>query len=69
MEKDNQKYTIVGTDIEAIQEQARRSGLSYNEAIEFIARTTGGRGTHVYSDTDIEAVKRKNEQSQNGNWK
>jgi len=63
--KDNeQKYTVAGTDIEAVKEQARRSGLSYNEAIEFIARTTGGRGTNIYSDTDIEAVKRQNEQSE-----
>lgn len=65
VEQNNQKYTIAGTDIEAMKEQARRSGLSYNEAIEFIARTTGGRGTSIYSDTDVEAVKRKIEQSNN----
>ena len=50
-------------DQEAIREQSRRSGLSYNEAKEFIARTTGGHGTNIYSDTDVEAVKRKNQQS------
>lgn len=50
-------------DQETIREQSRRSGLSYNEAKEFIARTTGGRGTNIYSDTDVEAVKRKNQQS------
>lgn len=56
------KYTVVGTDIEAVKEQARKSGLSYNEAKEWIAKTTGGRGTAKYSDTDIEAVRRQNEQ-------
>ncbi len=65
MEKENRKYTVAGTDIEAIREQARRSGLSYNEAIEWIAKTTGGRDTHIYSDTDVEAVKKQNEQSEN----
>ncbi|WP_205599201.1 hypothetical protein [Oceanobacillus halotolerans] len=52
-----------GTRIEALKEQARRSGLSYNEAKEFIAKTTGGKGTNIYSDTDVEEVKRKNQQS------
>jgi len=66
VEHNDRKYTVVGTDIEAMKDQARRSGLSYNEAIEFIARTTGGRGTQVYSDTDVDAVKRKLEQSENG---
>lgn len=59
----NGKYTVAGTDIEAIKEQSRRSGLSYNEAKEFIAKTTGGHGTNMYSDTDAEEVKRKNQQS------
>lgn len=59
----NGKYTVAGTDIEAIKEQSRRSGLSYNEAKEFIAKTTGGHGTNIYSDTDAEEVKRKNQQS------
>lgn len=65
VEEKNQKYTVAGTDIEAIKEQARRSGLSYNEAIEWIAKTTGGRGTHIYSDTDVEAVKKQNERAEN----
>ncbi|MBP1970497.1 uncharacterized protein (DUF302 family) [Virgibacillus natechei] len=59
----NDKYTVAGTDIEAITEQSRRSGLSYNEAKEFIAKSSGGHGTNIYSDTDVEAVKRKNQQS------
>lgn len=51
------------TNIELLKEKARTSGLSYNEAIEFIAKTTGGRNTKIYSDTDAEEVKRKNQES------
>lgn len=63
MQEDKKRYTVVGTDIEAIKAQARKSGLSYNEAKEWIAQTTGGRDTHIYSDTDISAVKEQNNQS------
>src|SRR5690625_8009178 len=45
---ENKKYSVAGTDIEAMLEQARKSGLSYNEAKEWIARETGGRDTHIY---------------------
>lgn len=62
LKEDNSQYTVVGTDIEAVKEQARKSGLSYNEAKEWIAQKTGGRDTHIYSDTDVEAVKRQIEQ-------
>jgi len=65
LKNNNQKYTNVGTDIELIKEQARKSGLSYNEAKEWIAKKTGGRGTHIYSDTNVEEVKRQNELSSN----
>jgi len=41
-------------------QQSRDSGLSYNEAKEWIAKTTGGYDTHLYSDTDVEKVKREN---------
>ncbi|WP_373895425.1 hypothetical protein [Virgibacillus sp. CBA3643] len=64
MKEDKQKHTVAGTDSEAIKEQSRRSGLSYNEAKEFIAKTTGGHGTNIYSDTDADEVKRKNQQSE-----
>lgn len=63
MQGDKKTYTVVGTDIEAIKAQARKSGLSYNKAKEWIAQTTGGRDTHIYSDTDIAAVKEQNNQS------
>lgn len=68
MSEDSKRRTIVGTDIEVVKEQARKSGLSYNEAKEWIARTTGGRNTNVYSDTDVEAVREKNEQSENSKY-
>ncbi|MBO1001337.1 hypothetical protein ACFSKI_14865 [Pseudogracilibacillus auburnensis] len=60
----DEKKIDTQVDLEAMKEQARRSGLSYNEAIEWIAKTTGGRDTHIYSDTDIAAVKKQNEQSE-----
>lgn len=60
---DNKRYTLAGTDIEAIKEQSRRSGMSYNETKEWITKTTGGRGTNVFSNTDAETVKRKNQES------
>ena len=64
MKENNKKQTVVGTDIEAVKEQARKSGLSYNEAKEWIAKTTGGRDTGIYSDTDRESVRKKNMQSE-----
>lgn len=69
MKKINAKYIVVGTDMETVKEQARRSGLSYNEAKEWIAKTTGGRNTRIYSDTNIDFVKRQNEQSVAANRK
>lgn len=50
-------------DIEALQAQARRSGLTYNEAKEWMAKTTGGYGTNIYSDTDVQTVREENTQS------
>ena len=61
MEK-NKNYTAAGTDIEAVKHSNEQSGMSYNEAKEYIARTTGGRGTGIYSDTDAEQVRKKNQQ-------
>lgn len=58
----NRKYTAAGTDIEAVKRSNAQSGMSYNEAKEFIARTTGGHGTAVYSDTNIEQVRKQNQQ-------
>lgn len=49
---------------EHLLQQSRKSGLSYNEAKEWIAKTTGGRDTHVYSNTDAEKVKQENLKSE-----
>ena len=59
MEK-NTKYTASGTNIEAVKQANENSGLSYNEAKEYIARTSGGHGTEVYSDTDAKQIRKKN---------
>ena len=56
-------FTVVGTNIDAVKRQNERSGMSYNEVKELLAKTTGGHGTGIYSDTNIEEVKRKNQQS------
>lgn len=60
----SRKYTMAGTNVEKIKEQARKSGLSYNEAKEWMAKSTGGRGTNVFSNTNIEAIKQQNERSE-----
>lgn len=52
-------YTVAGTDIQDVKRKNEDSGLSYNEVKELLARTTGGRGTSVYSNTDPEEVKKQ----------
>jgi hypothetical protein len=59
-------YTVVGTNIAEVKRQNENSGLSYNEVKELLAKTTGGHGTAFYSDTNIEEVRRKNQQSMEG---
>ncbi|MCF3942852.1 gamma-type small acid-soluble spore protein [Oceanobacillus alkalisoli] len=61
MEK-NEMYTASGTNIEAVKQANENSGMSYNEAKEYIARTTGGHGTQIYSDTNAEQIRKKNQQ-------
>ncbi|MGJ9459742.1 gamma-type small acid-soluble spore protein [Oceanobacillus sp. CF4.6] len=64
--KENNKQknsTDAGTDIDVVKEKNEQSGLSYNEVKEYIAKTSGGHGTSVYSDTNIEEVKTKNRPS------
>lgn len=56
------RLTVAGTDIEAVKHSNEHSGMSYNEAKEFIAKTTGGHGTEMYSDTEAEQVRKKNQQ-------
>ncbi len=57
MNREN-KYTIVGTDITEVQHLNAQSGLSYRQVKELLAKT-GGRGTAVYSNTNIEEVRKR----------
>ncbi|KRG08016.1 gamma-type small acid-soluble spore protein [Lederbergia galactosidilytica] len=67
MEHKDNRYTISGTDIEEVKRKNGQSGMSYNEAIEWMAKTTGGRGTAIYSDTNMEEVKKQNQSVQDYN--
>ncbi|WP_059170453.1 hypothetical protein [Bacillus sp. FJAT-27445] len=58
MEQNKKNFTSVGTDIEEVKRLNTESGLSYNEVKDLLAKT-GGKGTAMYSDTDIEEVKRQ----------
>ncbi|MFD1849298.1 gamma-type small acid-soluble spore protein [Oceanobacillus bengalensis] len=53
------EFTVAGTNIEEVKRKNENSGMSYNEVKEFIANTTGGIGTGIYSDTNVEEVKSK----------
>lgn len=44
------KYTTAGTNIDEVKRENENSGLSYNEAMELIAKT-GGTGTHSYKNS------------------
>ncbi|MET3697713.1 hypothetical protein SAMN05877753_104415 [Bacillus oleivorans] len=54
-------FTVVGTNIDEVKRKNANSGMSYNEVKQWLAKTTGGQGTSVFSDTDVEEVKRKNQ--------
>lgn len=56
-------FTTAGTNIDAVKRQNERSGMTYNEVKELLAQTTGGHGTGIYSDTNIEDVRKKNQQA------
>ena len=56
MEQNEKNLTSVGTDIDEVKRLNANSGLSYNEVKELLAKT-GGKGTAIYSDTDVEEVK------------
>ena len=62
-ENNDGKFTVAGTNIEAVKEANQNSGMSYNEVKEFLAKTTGGHRTEIHSDTNTEAVSEKNRQS------
>ncbi|MEK4230801.1 gamma-type small acid-soluble spore protein [Solibacillus sp. FSL H8-0538] len=61
MTNNNQgEFTSSGTDIDEVKRKNAESGLSYNEVKEMLAKK-GGYGTAVYSDTNIEEVKKENQ--------
>lgn len=61
MNDHNEKqFTSSGTDINEVKRQNAASGLTFNEVKELIARS-GGKGTAVYSDTNSDEVKMKNQ--------
>ncbi|WP_458413375.1 gamma-type small acid-soluble spore protein [Schinkia sp. CFF1] len=57
MENDRNSFTVVGTNIDEVKKQNEQSGMSYNEVKEWLAKTTGGCGSDIYSDTKAEKVK------------
>lgn len=59
------RFTKAGTDIEEVKRLNANSGLSYNQVKALIAREMGGRGTAVFSTTDLEEVKREINQDLN----
>lgn len=64
MANQNKNLTSVGTDIDLVKKLNAASGMSYNEAKAFIAKTTGGHGTNKYSDTNVDEIRKKNQASQ-----
>ena len=62
-ENNHDTFTVTGTNIDAVKRQNELSGMSYNEVKEWLAKTTGGHGTGIYSDTNVEEIKRKNQPS------
>ncbi|WP_316568843.1 gamma-type small acid-soluble spore protein [Neobacillus sp. YIM B06451] len=58
MDQNKKNFTSVGTDIEEVKRLNAQSGLSYNEVKALLVKT-GGKGTAMYSDTDVEEVKRQ----------
>ncbi|MEK5233360.1 gamma-type small acid-soluble spore protein [Lysinibacillus sp. FSL K6-0232] len=50
------RLTAAGTNIDEVKRKNAEAGLSYNEVKALLAQS-GGHGTAIYSDTDIEEVK------------
>jgi len=62
---DSNTFTAIGTNIDEVRQKNAQSGMSYNEVKELLAKTTGGHGTQIYSNTDVEEVRKKNQSSKN----
>ncbi len=52
------QFTSTGTNINEVKRENAEGGLSYNEVKKLLAQR-GGIGTEIYSDTDVEEVKRQ----------
>lgn len=59
-------FTAAGTNINAVKLQNEQAGMSYNEVKAMLAKTTGGHGTKMYSDTNVDEVRKQNQQSDDG---
>lgn len=55
----NNSFTVAGTNIEEVKALNMNFGMSYNEAKFWLAMANGGRGTRIFSNTDITAMRRK----------
>lgn len=53
-ENKDDEFTVAGTNIEAVKEANKNSGMSYNEVKEFLAKSTEEYGTPISGDTDIQ---------------
>lgn len=65
MEKNQDTFTVVGTNIKEVKSQNESSGMSYNEVKAWLAKTSGGRGTGIYSATDDQDGKKSIQNSKN----
>jgi hypothetical protein len=65
MKNSSSNYTVVGTNIDEVKMKNAQSGMSYNEVKEWLAKTTGGSGTSIFSDTNKAEVKSESKQSFN----
>ncbi|WP_238602119.1 gamma-type small acid-soluble spore protein [Lysinibacillus parviboronicapiens] len=54
------QFTSSGTNINEVKRQNAASRLSYNEVKELLAKN-GGQGTAIYSDTNVQEVKKENQ--------
>ncbi len=57
--KQQEGFTVVGTNINEVKKRNEQSGMSYNEVKEWMAKNTGGHGTKVFSDTNINEVRKE----------
>ncbi|WP_138420230.1 gamma-type small acid-soluble spore protein [Aquibacillus sediminis] len=55
----DKSFTTSGTNINEVKRKNAQSGMSYNEAKNYIAKTTGGHNTQAFSDTDISEIRNK----------